>query len=201
MFKWLGMCLLVFCLFGCSDNSDNEGSSSTLFPTPPIVEQEPEKPQQPIIHVDVIDPPIQQPVVEAEPEVEKEEAVEEEKEEVDQELAEKPEEPKDNTHPKFVDSTVWHGDVGIALDTNQFIFTFDENVASAIIRLIDITQGKRTNMEWEHFIRDKQVVLLKVEDSLELRPGRAYTIGISVADKERNWHPDSIITFVTEMKE
>lgn len=188
------MCLLMFYVIGCSTDSTDDES---IFPVPPtIVEEENES-----TPLEIPNPPIQQPVVEVKPEVEQEEAIEREKEEVDQELAEEPEEPKDNTHPKFVDSTVWHGDVGIALETNQFIFTFDENIDSAIIRLIDITQGKRTNMEWEHFIRGKQVVLLKVEDSLELRPGRAYTIEISVADEERNWHPDSIITFVTEIKQ
>ncbi len=190
------MCLLAFYVIGCSTDSTDDES---IFPVPPIIAEEEQEATPPVIPVEVVPPPIQQPIVEnpvieaPEPEVEKEV--------VEPEVAEEPEEPKDNTHPKFVDSTVRHGDVGITLDTNQFIFTFDENIDSAIIRLVDITQGKRTNMEWEHFIRGKQVVLLKVEDSLALSPGSAYTIEISVVDEARNWHPDSIITFVTEIKE
>ncbi len=194
------MCLLVFYVIGCStDNTDNE----SIFPVPPTIPEETEEATPPAIDNTVVDPLIPQPIVEEpvveelELEVEKEEAIEE----VDQEPAEEPEAPKDNVHPKLVDSTVRHGDVGIVLDTDRFIFTFDENIDSAIISLIDITQGKGTNMEWEHFIRGTQVVLLTVEDSLELRPGRAYTIKITVADEERNWHPDGIITFVTQMKE
>ena len=205
LYNCLCVCLLMCCLMACSTDSTDDVS---IFPVPPTIPEETKETTPPAIDNAGVNPVIPQPIVEEpvieepvveepEPKVEKEEAIEE----VDQEPAEEPEAPKDNVHPKFVDSTVWHGDVGIALDTNQFIFTFDENIDSAIIRLIDITQGKRTNMEWEHFIRRKQVVLLKVEDSLELRPGRAYTIEISVADEERNWHPDSIITFVTQMKE
>ena len=196
-YKFLCVCLLMYCIVGCSTDSTDDQS---IFPVPPIISEEEKEATTPEIQNEVVNVPIVEPV--PEPIVEepvREEPKPEPEPEPQQEKVE--EEPKDNIHPKFVDSTVWHGDVGIALDTNQFIFTFDENVDSAVIRLIDITQGERTNMEWEHFIRGKQVVLLKVEDSLELRPGRAYTIEISVADEAGNWHPDSIITFVSEMKE
>lgn len=187
--------LLVFYIIGCSTDSTDDTS---IFPVPPTIPEQTQEATPPVVPVQVVPPPVPQPIVE-EPVIE--EPIVEEPEPEPEPIEKEPEEPKDDTHPKFVDSTVWHGDVGIALDTNQFIFTFDENIDSAIIRLIDITQGKRTNMEWEHFIRGKQVVLLKVAESLELRPGRAYTIEISVADEARNWHPDSIITFVTQMKE
>lgn len=193
------MCLLVFYMIGCStDNTDD----ASIFPVPPTIPEETQEATPPAIPVQVVPPSVPQPIVEEpvieEPIVEEPEP-EVEKEELDQEPAEEPEEPKDDTHPKFVDSTVWHGDIGIAVNTDQFIFTFDENIDAAIIRLVDITEGKRTDMEWEHFMRGKQVALLKVEESLALRPGRAYTIEISVADEEHNWHPDSIITFVTEI--
>lgn len=189
------MCLMVFYVIGCSTDSTDDES---IFPVPPIIAEEEQTPTPPVIPVQVVPPPVPQPIVE-EPLVEEPEPVAEEPE--PEPIEEEPEAPKDNTHPKFVDSTVWHGDVGIALDTNQFIFTFDEDIEAAVIKLIDITQGKNTNMDWEHFIRGKQVVLLKVEDSFALRPGRAYTIEISVADEARNWHPDSIITFVTDIQE
>lgn len=182
------MCLMVFYVIGCSTDSTDDES---IFPVPPIIAEEEQTPTPPVIPAQVVPPPVPQPIVE-EPLVEEPEP---------EPIEEEPEVPKDNTHPKFVDSTVWHGDVGIALDTNQFIFTFDEDIEAAVIRLTDITQGKNTNMDWEHFIRGKQVVLLKVEDSFALRPGRAYTIEISVADEARNWHPDSIITFVTDIQE
>ena len=201
LYNCLCMCLLMCCMIACStDNTDD----ASIFPVPPTIPEETEEATPPAIDNAVVNPVIPHPIVEdpviEEPIVEVPEP-EVEKEEVDQEPEEKPEEPQDNTHPKFVDSTVWHGDIGIALDTNQFIFTFDEDIDAAIIRLVDITQGKRTNMDWEHFTRGKQVVLLKVAESLALSPGRAYTIEISVADEARNWHPDSIITFVTEIKE
>ena len=187
------LCLLVFYVIGCStDNTDD----ASIFPVPPTIPEETQEATPPVIPVQVVPPPVPQPIVE-EPVIE--EPIVEEPEPEPEPVEEEPEEPKDETHPKFVDSTVWHGDVGVAVDTNQFIFTFDENIDAAIIKLIDITEGKRTDMEWEHFIRGKQVALLKVAESLALRPGRAYTIEISVADEERNWHPDSIITFVTEI--
>lgn len=184
------MCLLVFYVIGCSTDSTENKS---IFPVPPTIPEEAQETMPPVIPVQVVPPPVPQPIVEEpEPIVEVPEP---------EPIEEEPEEPQDDTHPKFVDSTVWHGDIGIALDTNQFIFTFDEDIETAVIRLIDITQGKRTDMDWEHFIRGKQVVLLKVEDSFALRPSRAYTIEISVADEARNWHPDSIITFVTDIQE
>lgn len=189
------MCLLIFYVIGCStDSAENE----SIFPVPPTIPEEEQAATPPVIPVPVVSPPVPQPIVE-EPVVE--EPIIEEPELEPEPIEEEPEEPQDDTHPKFVDSTVWHGDIGIALDTNQFIFTFDEDIEAAVIRLIDITQGKRIDMDWEHFIRGKQVVLLKVEDSFALRPGRAYTIEISVADEARNWHPDSIITFVTDVHE
>lgn len=197
LYNCLCMCLLMCCIMACSTDSTDDAS---IFPVPPTIPEQTKEATPPVVPVQVVPPPVPQPIVE-DPVIEEPIVEEPEPEPEPEPIEEEPEAPKDNTHPKFVDSTVWHGDVGIAVDTNQFIFTFDENIDSAIIRLIDITQGKRTNMEWEHFIRGKQVVLLKVEDSLELRPERAYTIEISVADEARNWHPDSIITFVTRAKE
>lgn len=194
-YNCLCMCLLMCCMMACSTDSSDDAS---IFPIPPTIPEETQETTPPVVPVQVLPPPVPQPIVE-EPIVE--EPVLEEPEPEPEPVEEEPEEPKDETHPKFVDSTVRHGDVGIALDINQFIFTFDENIDAAIIRLIDITEGKRTDMEWEHFIRGKQVALLKVAESLALRPGRAYTIEISVADEARNWHPDSIITFVTEIGE
>ena len=202
LYNTLCVCLLVCCVIACTTDSSNEGDVNSIFPVPPAISDDEKETITPEIQVEVVNPPIPEPIVEPieEPIVEEPEP-EVEKEEVDQEPVKEPEEPKDETHPKFVDSTVWHGDIGVALDTNQFIFTFDEDIDAAIIRLVDITQGKRTNMDWKHFTRGKQVVLLKVAESLALSPGRAYTIEISVADEARNWHPDSIITFVTEIKE
>jgi len=189
------LCLLAFYVIGCSTDSTDDTS---IFPVPPTIPEETKETTPPVVPAQVVPPPVPEPIVE-EPVIE--EPIVEEPEPEPEPIKEEPEEPKDKTHPKFVDSTVRHGDVGIALDINQFIFTFDENIDAAIIRLIDITEGKRPDMEWEHFIRGTQVVLLKVAESLALRPGRAYTIEISVADEARNWHPASIITFVTEIGE
>ena len=195
LYNCLCVCLLMCCLMACSTDSTDDAS---IFPVPPTIPEETKEVTPPKIPVEVVPPVIPQPIVE-EPVIE--EPIVEEPEPEPEPIEEEPEEPQDDTHPKFVDSTVWHGDIGIALDTNQFIFTFDEDIEAAVIRLIDITQGKRTDMDWEHFIRGKQVVLLKVEDSFALRPSKAYTIEISVADEARNWHPDSIITFVTNIQE
>lgn len=197
LYNSLCVYLLMCCIMACSTDSTDDES---IFPVPPIIAEEEQIPTPPVIPVQVVPPPGPQPIVE-EPLIEEPEPEPVAEEPEPEPIEEEPEAPKDNAHPKFVDSTVWHGDVGIALDTNQFIFTFDEDIEAAVIRLIDITQGKNTDMDWEHFIRGKQVVLLKVEDSFALRPGRAYTIEISVADEARNWHPDSIITFVTDIQE
>ena len=107
--------------------------------------------------------------------------------------------PEDNQSPRLIASTISHGDIGVNSDIDRFVFTFDEEIDAVILKLID--DSRKVDMEWTHFIQDKKVIFLALDEGLPLRNGTVYTIEISWSDKARNWSRPGIITFVTEIKE
>ena len=185
------MCLLVFYVIGCSTDNTEDAS---IFPVPPIILEEEQEVTPPEIPVEVLPPPIPQPVVEEpvieEPVVEKPEPepIEEEKKE-----------PEDNRAPLFIRTTINHGDVDVGIDTDRFVFTFDENIGDAKVKLRNDTRN--LDMKWETFIVGKEITLLRFLEGWPLQGAEVYTIEISWADKAGNWDPGGIITFVTEAKE
>ena len=197
--KFLYMCMLICCLIGCtSDRSED----SSIFPTPIVPEPEP-TPQTtpPVIEVPIIAEPIEEkidvpvvdPIVEEEVEPEPEPVEEEEKE------------PEDNTAPRLIDSSISHGDVGVNPDTERFIFTFDEEIDRADIKLINNTL--KIDMEWTTLIDGKRVILLRVPgEGRRMTMGELYTIQMRWRDEANNWEPEDfgvihVITFITEVKE
>ena len=107
--------------------------------------------------------------------------------------------PEDNQSPRLIASTISHGDIGVNPDLDRFVFTFDEEIDTVILKLID--DSRKVDMEWTHFIQDKRVIFLALDEGFPLSPGTVYTIEISWADKARNWSQPGILTFVTEIKE
>ena len=195
--KFLYICMLICCLMGCtSDNSDN----SSIFPTPVVPESEP-TPQTPppVVEVPIIAEPIEEKidVPPVDPIVEDE--VEPEPEPVEEE------EPKDNTAPRLIDSSISHGDVGVNTDTERFIFTFDEEIGRADIKLMNNTL--KIDMEWTTLIEGKRVILLRLPgEGRRLKRGELYTIQMRWRDEGVNWNPAdfgaiNVITFITEIKE
>ena len=184
---------------GCtSDNSDD----NSIFPTPLVPESEP-TPQTtpPVVEVPIIAEPIEEkidvppadPIVEDEVEPEPEPVEEEEKE------------PEDNTAPRLIDSSISHGDVGVRAETERFIFTFDEEIGRANIKLINNTL--KIDMEWTTLIEGKRVILLRLPgEGRRMKRGELYTIQMRWRDEAHNWEPENfgvihVITFITEMKE
>ena len=193
LYNSLCVCLLMCCVMACSTDSTDDES---IFPVPPIISEEEQEATPPGIPVQVVPPPVPQPIVEnpvieepePEPIVEEPEPIEE---------AEK--EPEDNRAPLFIRTTISHGDVNVDIDTDRFVFTFDENIGDAKARLIDDKQN--FDMKWEKFIIGKEITLLKFLDGFPLQAETIYVIEISWADKASNWDPGGIITFVTRAKE
>ena len=184
------MCLLVLYVVGCSTDSTDDES---IFPVPPIIDEEKEV-TPPEIQNEVVPPLIPQPIVE-EPVIEEPVVEEPEPEPIEEEKKE----PEDNRAPLFIGTTISHGDVDVDIDTDRFVFTFDENVGEAKVKLRNDTRN--FDMNWETFIVGKEVTLLRFLEGRHLQGGEVYTIDISWADKAGNWDPGGIITFVTRAKE
>lgn len=186
--------LLLICVIGCSSYGDeDEEEIRGVFPGGPVTEAE----NQPPAHVV---PPVATPVVEEE-EVAEEIVVEPEPEPDEEE-----EEPVDNTPPSLVKSTVLHGAIGVDVDTDRFVFTFDEEIDIAHVTLVN--NALELDMEWTTFIEGKRVVLLRLADEggHRMAHGELYTIQLRWADAAGNWEPEKagfvrVITFVTEIKE
>ncbi|MYC77052.1 hypothetical protein F4X10_14910 [Candidatus Poribacteria bacterium] len=185
------LCLLVFYVIGCStDNTDD----ASIFPVPPTIPEETQEATPPVIPVQVVPPPVPQPIVE-EPVIEEPIVEEPEPEPIEEEKKE----PEDNRAPLFIRTTVNHGDIDVDIDTDRFVFTFDENIGDARVKLRNDTRN--FDMEWEKFIVGKEITLLKFLEGWPLQGGHVYTIEISWSDKAGNWDPGGIITFVTRAKE
>ena len=184
------MCLLVFSVIGCSTDSTDDKS---IFPVPPTIPEETQEATPPEIQNTVVNPVIPQPIVE-------EPAIEEPiVEEPEPEPIEEKKEPEDNRAPLFVRTTISHGDVDVDIDTDRFIFTFDENIGDARVNLRNDTRN--FDMEWEKFIVGKEITLLRFLEGRHLQSAEVYTIEISWADKAGNWDQGGIIIFVTRAKE
>ena len=184
-------CIPLFYVIGCStDNTDD----ASIFPVPPTIPEETQEATPPVIPVQVVPPPVPQPIVE-EPVIEEPIVEEPEPEPIEEEKKE----PEDNRAPLFIRTTVNHGDIDVDIDTDRFVFTFDENIGDARVKLRNDTRN--FDMEWEKFIVGKEITLLKFLEGWPLQGGHVYTIEISWSDKAGNWDPGGIITFVTRAKE
>ena len=186
--------LLLICIIGCASYSDDEDEIRGIFPSDSVTETESQTPAEVV--------PIPLPVVE---EVEAVEVEEEPEPEPEPEPEEEEEEPVDDTAPKMINSTVQHGDTGVDTDTDRFVFTFDEEIDIAHIKLWNNT--RKLDMKWKTFIDGKRVVLLRLPpEGLRMKMSELYTIELRWRDAARNWEPKDwgvirIISFQTEIKE
>ena len=187
------MCILVFYVMGCSTDSTDDQS---IFPVPPIIPEKKKEATTPEIDNEVVNPLIPQPIVE-EPVIE--EPVIEEPEPEPEPIEEEKKEPEDNRAPLFIRTTINHGDVDVDINTDRFVFTFDENIGDAKVKLTNETRN--FDMKWEKFIVGTEITLLRFLEGIHLQSAEVYTIHISWADKAGNWDPGGIITFVTAVKE
>ena len=123
--KSLCVCLLMYCIIGCTTDSTNEDMNS-LFPTPAILKEK-DSPKKDV-NIDAGNPPVAVEIFAGEVIVEPIVAA------VD----------KQNSWiilaPQITNSTVNHGDIAVDPDVDSFVFTFDEDIAGTnFIKLIDNT--------------------------------------------------------------
>ena len=111
---------------------------------------------------------------------------------------------RDRTPPSILTQSVNHGARNVSINTDQFVFTFSENIDEAEVRLVRGENWQTgTDMRWTRFIDKKTVVLLKTTGkSLSLRNGETYTVVLSARDASGNWTPGNnrvwIIRFTTQ---
>ena len=111
---------------------------------------------------------------------------------------------RDRTPPSILTQSVNHEARNVSINTDQFVFTFSENITEAEVRLVRGENWQTgTDMRWTRFIDKKTVVLLKTTGkSLRLRNGETYTIVLSARDASGNWTPGNnrvwIIRFTTQ---
>lgn len=194
LYKFLYVCLLMCCVIACTTDSTDEGDVDSIFPVPPVISEDEKGTTTPEIQIAVVNPPIPEPIVEPVEEPEEiPEPIKEEPEPIEEEV------PKDETPPRLVKTTIKHGDIGVDIDTDSFVFTFDEDIDGIRIKLREFKRF--FDMKWTHFIRGKEVVFLQFDEGFPLQAETVYEIRFSVVDKARNWSPDWGITFITEVKE
>ena len=113
------------------------------------------------------------------------------------------EENRDRTPPVILTQSVNHEARNVSINTDQFVFTFSENITEAKVRLVRGENWQTgTDMRWTRFIDKKTVVLLKTTGKgFRLRKGETYTIVLSAGDASGNWTPGGnqvwIIRFTT----
>ena len=106
---------------------------------------------------------------------------------------------EDKVAPRFVDATIGNGDIAVDIDTDHFIFTFDEEIGD--VRIDIRKKGFAVHLQWTHLIRGKDVILHKFDKGLPLAGEAVYHINIAWADTSGNWDPGGFIEFSTEIKE
>ena len=108
-------------------------------------------------------------------------------------------EPEDDVAPRFIETTVNHGDIGVDPDTDHFIFTFDEEIGDVELNIIN--ERTQIDLGWTYLIRGKEVVFHKLDIGMNLVGEQTYQINIVWSDKAGNWNPGGFIKFTTEIKE
>ena len=104
----------------------------------------------------------------------------------------------DRTPPVILTHSINHEARNVSINTDQFVFAFNENITEAEVSLI---RGKDwrtgTDMRWTRFIDKKTVVLLKTTGKgFRLRKGETYTVLLSVRDASGNWSPGNNVVWI-----
>lgn len=105
---------------------------------------------------------------------------------------------RDRTPPTLLTHSINHGASNVSINTDQFVFTFNENIDEAEVSLIrgeDWRTG--TDMRWTRFIDKKTVVLIKTTGkSFSLRNGETYTVLVNARDASGNWSPGNNVVWI-----
>lgn len=164
LYNSLCVCLLVLCVIGCSTDSRDDES---IFPVPPIISEEEQEVTPPGIPVEIVPPPVPQPVV------------------------------KDLTAPKLLESTVDSGRVDpktdvISLRFNEDIIEIDiklvdsSDVSLRWIPSIDLITGRRiflTRINGRGFGSDRKYY---IKGFVEDKNGNKTSIDIEFRAVEEN---------------
>ena len=112
---------------------------------------------------------------------------------------------KDRVAPSLISSTVRNGDVGIRIEIERFVFTFNEDIENADVSLFN--NSSEIDMNWVQFISGNRIILQKLPgEGSSLNHGESYTVRLRWSDAAGNWEPKDfnairVITFFTEIKE
>ena len=68
--------------------------------------------------------------------------------------------------PRFIGTTVNHGDIHINPDTDHFVFTFDEEIGDVEVSIIN--ERTQNDLGWIHLIRGNEIVLHKLDRGMNL---------------------------------
>ena len=174
LYNSLCVCLLVLCVTGCSTDSTDDES---IFPVPPIISEEEQEVTPPGIPVEIVPPPVPQPIV------------------------------KDLTAPKLLESTVDSGRVDpntdvISLRFNENIIEIDiklvddSDVSMRWIPSIDIITGRRiflTRINGRGFGSDRKYY---IKGFVEDKDGNKTSIDIEfrAVEENRDRTPPSVLT-------
>lgn len=97
----------------------------------------------------------------------------------------------DRTPPVILTHSINHEARNVSINTDQFVFTFNENITEAKVSLIRGENWQTgTDMRWTRFIDKKTVVLLKTTGKgFRLRNSETYTVVLEARDASGNWTP------------
>ncbi|RKU21005.1 hypothetical protein C6499_22565 [Candidatus Poribacteria bacterium] len=110
----------------------------------------------------------------------------------------------DNRAPQMTRSSVRHGGTNVPINTERFVFDFDEAIHRADVKLYNRT--RQIDMKWKMLIDDKRIILLRLPgEGLRLRHKERYRVQLRWADAAGNWEPADwgiirIFDFTTEAK-
>lgn len=111
----------------------------------------------------------------------------------------------DNRAPQLIRSSVAHGDINVPINTERFVFDFDEDIDRADVKLWNNT--RQIDMKWTVLIDGKRIILLRLPgEGRWLRREERYRVQLRWADAAGNWSPADwgvvwIFDFTTEVKE
>lgn len=104
---------------------------------------------------------------------------------------------RDRTPPVILSTSVNHEARNVSINTDQFVFTFSENIDEAEVSLVRGDWQTGTDMRWTRYIDKKKVVLIKeTGKSFSLRKGESYNIVLKARDASGNWTPGGNVVWL-----
>ena len=161
IYKLLCVCLLICCTIGCAEQSSDD---SSIFPTPHVPEPQTEPPSTPLVPVVPEPIPIPEPIEE-------------------QVVVPPANDVRDLVAPRLIDSSITDGAIDVDVNLNSITLTFDENVDNSDIKIIN---KNNQSLRWKRIINGKNIILTPLQDAIDLRLDRDYSIFGIVKDAVGN---------------